>query len=365
MQGLSFFNQAMEHWPRAGSRTQLTRAQMDTPVDRWLFDGLKGVFAGWDVEYPAWSKVLGNSQRHFEGWGVNGSGAERFLWWYDQIPDTPVDSLLAAERQRLFSAVQQSSRDRRATAEALRMFVGGSQERARWAFEMLLQRAHAPVAIRNGRGIMIPLSLSAPWSDALDEAASLCAEPWRSQYRALLSCARALSAIYAVFPEVKGMDNQTAENFVRKLIQQFSAFGFPKTALSLSTLLAADGSSGIQSRNVAAELSPAAPWWSRDFLDWFGAFLMRNEGMSQICKVRGPKCKEFIENVASHCARDDQGRGRLFAPGLMIALTLSAAFDQPIDESWTTAYRDATGSTGVVWPGKRFSGLPRGSTGQH
>jgi hypothetical protein len=262
-----------------------------------------------------------------------------------------VDSLWAAERQRLFSAVQQLFGDRRKLAETLRAFVGGSPETARWAFQTLLQRAHVPVAIQNGRGRAIPLSLSEPWSDALDESASLCAEPWRTQNRVLLSRARALTAMYEGLSDAKRTDNQTAENVVRPLIHEFSQFGFPKIALRLSTLLAGVGSSANQREDIATELSPAAPWWSREYLDWFGAFLLRG-GISESCKVPGPTCKEVPENVADHCMRDDQGRGRLFAPGLVIALILSAAFDQPIDESWTTAYRDATGSTGVVWPGK-------------
>ncbi len=344
-QGLSFFNQAMRHWPRAASRGRLSRSLLDGPVDRWLFDALRMAFLGHEQEYPNWCSILGNSPT-FKLKEYSASGDVSRLSWFDSFPDTPEESLIAAEHQRLRSSVERSAGNPQELAAELRAFVSGRPNVARWAFVSLLGAAAEEAASAYGGHLRIAGPLVSPWIEALDTITAMCAEPWKSRYRRLLVFFNAQAATAAA---VEQRDHEQVMQMVPVWLDSFAEFGFSMTSRRLAEQMLGTGAPASQTEGVLAPMSPAAPWWDRRYLDWFGSVVVGTVLVPETCNKPGPRCAETLNKLAGCCDRDQEGKGRLFAPGLSLVLALSQGLHQPISGNWMSAYRDATGSEGVVW----------------
>jgi len=344
-QGLASFNQAMRHWPRAASGRHLFRSQLNDPIDRWLFDGLKVVFVERQDEYPTWSAILGNSELHARLRGSHRSGPIDRTWWFNQIPDTPVESLIYAERYRLIDTVRGCARDPVKLRAALKEFASDSPDRARWAFYVLLGAESQAMST----GIIRPARASPPapeFRDALDELASMCPDPWKSRYRRLLSFWSAMTGDLATFAQ--NNDQQAIDTTV-SIVKLIAGLGFPLTAQGVSNQIPKmEGTSRPEeSPESLSEASnthgPAVPWWNRRYLDWFGRLVVGLWGEGG-CQLHSARCREALGALVSRCERDDQGKGRVFAPCLALVLIASRELSYPISGSWLTAYRDATGS---------------------
>ena len=335
VQAFAFFNQAMAHWPRVRARTTLSRSELDNSIDRWLFDSLKGVFAFRGVEYPTWSRVLGNSEKNVETSGISGSQKQYWFWWLNKFADTAVDSLIAVERGRLVRIVHTDLKNPRRLSIDLSNLAAGRPDFARWAFFSLLSESHT----MDGHPEKIAVVLQPEWGDALEVAASLCPEPWKSQYTGVVKFMETYSAV------VNSLSRQTdaeAQLTAQRWLHMFRRYGFPQTAGTLSSDF--DG-------NAAPAKIPSPPriaWWTREYIDWFGSVVgTMAKGISSTCSRRGDACEAYLDGVAARCARD--GTGRLFAPGIDLVITFSIAINQAISETWVTGLRDATGMERVVW----------------
>lgn len=127
-QGLAFFNQAMRYWPRAALRNRLNRAQLDSPVDRWLFDRLKTAFFLRENEYPTWAKVVGDSDPRLRLATAHKSGNLTSGWVLNYMPQTPTaaESLIGADKQRLIGLVKRSTGNPDRLSTELKEFVTGA-----------------------------------------------------------------------------------------------------------------------------------------------------------------------------------------------------------------------------------------------
>jgi hypothetical protein len=319
---------------------------MDNPVDRWLFDSLKMELSGREHEYPTWSRVLGDSDPHLKRRAEYHSGNFTGGWQFNQIPDTPVESLIDAERQRLIGIVTRSAGNPQKLSTELREFVSGRPNVARWGFSTL------EGADENW------LILEPPWSEALDDMAAMCAEPWRSRYQNHLSFRRNLSAFLVTASQGNG------DHTIQMLSSLYTDLGFPATARSFTKQILAGSTLSAQSEKTFSAASPAVPWWNRKYLDWFGSIVTDAYSSSDNCANPGPRCRELLESLASRSERDDGGRGHLFAPGLATALMLSKALRQPIGDNWMVEYREATGVKQFVWPDEATLAYDPGSSPQ-
>jgi hypothetical protein len=177
-----------------------------------------------------------------------------------------------------------------------------------------------------------------PWQDALDYAARQCSEPWATQYSVLLAKLQlALSHQLRLAQGGRSGGEQVAKFFLDS--------DFPRT--SRAFLGMATGPD--PTHHVVGESSPAVPWWDRRYRDWFGAVAFTSlMGLGGNCGEPGPKCTQFLEQLATSCERDDAGLGNLFAPGIALALAFSEVVEQPISSRWATAFHDATGMQNVI-----------------
>ena len=282
-QGLAFFNQAMRSWPRATPRTRLNRAELDSPVDRWLFDTLKTAFFLHENEYPTWAKVVGDSDPRLQLGSARKLGNLTSGFLLDYMPETPtpVESLIAADKKRLIGLVKQSTGNPERLSTQLREFVAGRPDVTRWTFEKLFGA--------KDNGLVPKLTIEQPWLQALEDAAEMCEDPWRSRYQNLIAFSTSVLPILAV------ASNAREDNYgpaAEEMSSFFSRFGFPMTAGAFSKqfkILAG----GVPPDKTPNSAVPNLPWWNRNFLDFFGSVVVDFEAQGKKCDDPGPQCAEI------------------------------------------------------------------------
>lgn len=335
IQGLAFLNHAIKLWNPARSGKRLTRAELDNPVDRWLFDVFWATFLYHQAEYPVWRRVFAYSSMPVRTFVTQTLPNHALMYkQFDTIPSTPEASLVSAEKQRLREMVEGAGTSTGGVAEAMSDYITGRPELARWTFTVLVSD---PAVAQT--------SITAPlrWREAVDCSAALCAEPWRSQYRTFLLLVQDLRALTV------RLENE--KQGVQTLAQQsriFSQQGFPLIAHTFSAMAAESPATSI--KQLAAEAAPPLPWWHRRYRDWFGTIAFTSQLSMDTCQVPGPKCRELLEQMARQCERDGGGKGNFFAPGVALAISWSQIVGQPIAGRWLDAFRDATGMQSAVWP---------------
>jgi hypothetical protein len=338
VQGLAFFHHAISLWEPARSRRRLTRTEFTNPVDRWLFDVFWQTFLYHQDAYPQWRGVFAYTARPTRTFRVGMRSDDAIAYTrIDVIPRSPEESIFSAERQRLREMLQRSGGDSGSLARSIRNYIGGSPDLARWVSTVLV---YDP--------LLAASYFTAPilWETAVVEAVDLCDEPWRSQFRGLLSLVRELAPIYST----EGGVSLKAES-LSQLSRLFSEYNFPRLARTFASVdLIAHEPKGTPLRRFAVEPSPPLPWWHRKYRDWFGAFAF--ETMSSIgeCDSVGPLCGEFLERTAQAFELEGGSDRTFFAPGVALALGWSQLLGQPINQRWFAAYRDVTGMQGIVLP---------------
>ncbi|MBZ5614836.1 MAG: hypothetical protein LAO23_12570 [Acidobacteriia bacterium] len=321
-QSLSFMNQAMQHWPAAHGAQPIAKANLSSPVEIWLYDECRRTFFQRQAEYPNWAGVLAfhskpvrldKEHKLTKDW--------TFSYFNESVADLPEESLISAESDQLMALVS-TAEDTNVLQRNIAERYGSSPEVRRWLVNTLIADKH-----------LLP---SEPLSRAIAWAIQQLPEPWYTQYSKAWHLQQVL---------LSQLDERSTVEPLQKVRQIAEELGFLELVRVINEVSQVSTAKEIVLRVKDTGAAPNESWYRRTFLDWFAATVIVTSSKALAdCKQAGPQCEQLLESAAYRVMRDRAGNGHLFAPGLVVVLTLAHISRQELDPNFKVIYKEATGA---------------------